>query len=234
MDGVNNAPDTGATEDRGTVEDTLRQRANRHQARYGMLFDCFRHVITDSCVLYLGAGDGKWCTDLAQAGALQVVGVEAHGDLIDRFEDLPSIGARERVDMRRAAPLDFLQTAADMDKRFDLVVLMDVLRDVADLHEVFQDIAKLRPRMVMGDGVLATSPDPLLRMEPRRAAGGAARAPHLIPSRGAITQAATANGFEVDWTDWTQLPKSLRDGLSDYYRSGPIARASFTLIDAAI
>lgn len=54
----------------------------------------------------------------------------------------------------------------------------------------------------------------------------------MIPSRGAITQAATANGFEVDWTDWTQLPPSLREGLSDYYRSGPIARASFTLIDA--
>ncbi|WP_428511381.1 class I SAM-dependent methyltransferase [Roseovarius sp.] len=232
MDDLNNAPDRGATGDPGTVEVTLRQRANRRQARYGMLFDCFRHVITDSSVLYLGAGDGKWCADLAQAGALQVVGVEAQDELIAQFDGLPSIGARERVEMRRAAPLDFLQTAADMDKRFDLVVLMDVLRDVSDLHEVFEDIARLRPRMVMGDGVLATSAEPLLRLEPRRAAGGTARAPHMIPSRGAITQAATANGFEVDWTDWTQLPPSLREGLSDYYRSGPIARASFTLIDA--
>ncbi|WP_420556312.1 class I SAM-dependent methyltransferase [Roseovarius sp.] len=232
MDGLNDAPDTGAAGDPGTVEVTLRQRANRRQARYGMLFDCFRHVITDSSVLYLGAGDGRWCADLAQAGALQVVGVEAQDELIARFDGLPSIGARERVEMRRAAPLDFLQTAADMDKRFDLVVLMDVLRDVSDLHEVFEDIARLRPRMVMGDGVLATSAEPLLRLEPRRAAGGTARAPHMIPSRGAITQAATANGFEVDWTDWTQLPPSLREGLSDYYRSGPIARASFTLIDA--
>ncbi|MBY5989352.1 class I SAM-dependent methyltransferase [Roseovarius atlanticus] len=232
MDGLNDAPDTGAAGDPGTVEVTLRQRANRRQARYGMLFDCFRHVITDSSVLYLGAGDGRWCADLAQAGALQVVGVEAQDELIARFDGLPSIGARERVEMRRAAPLDFLQTAADMDKRFDLVVLMDVLRDVSDLHEVFEDIARLRPRMVMGDGVLATSAEPLLRLEPRRAAGATARAPHMIPSRGAITQAATANGFEVDWTDWTQLPPSLREGLSDYYRSGPIARASFTLIDA--
>lgn len=232
MDGLNDAPDTGAAGDPGTVEVTLRQRANRRQVRYGMLFDCFRHVITDSSVLYLGAGDGRWCADLAQAGALQVVGVEAQDELIARFEGLPSIGARERVEMRRAAPLDFLQTASDMDKRFDLVVLMDVLRDVSDLHEVFEDIARLRPRMVMGDGVLATSAEPLLRLEPRRAAGATARAPHMIPSRGAITQAATANGFEVDWTDWTQLPPSLREGLSDYYRSGPIARASFTLIDA--
>lgn len=171
MDGLNDAPDTGAAGDPGTVEVTLRQRANRRQARYGMLFDCFRHVITDSSVLYLGAGDGRWCADLAQAGALQVVGVEAQDELIARSDGLPSIGARERVEMRRAAPLDFLQTAADMDKRFDLVVLMDVLRDVSDLHEVFEDIARLRPRMVMGDGVLATSAEPLLRLEPRRAAG---------------------------------------------------------------
>lgn len=231
MDGLNEAPDPRITEVGGAVEDTMRQRANRRQARYGMLFDCFRHVVTDSSVLYLGAGDGKWCADLAQAGALQVVGVEAQGEMIDRFDDLPSIGARERVEMRHAAPLDYLQTAADMSKRFDLVVLMDVLRDVSDLHGIFADVAKLRPRMVMGDGVVANSPDPVLRLEPRRATDGTAQPPHMIPSRGAINQAATAAGFDVDWTDWTQLPPTLRDGLSDYFRNDSISRASFTLID---
>lgn len=231
MDGLNDAPGTGTTEGSDAVEETLRQRANRRQARYGMMFDCFRHVITDSSVLYLGAGDGKWCADLAQAGALQVVGVEAQREMIDKFDDLPAIGARERVELRHAAPLDYLQTAADMGKRFELVVLMDVLRDVSDLHGIFADIATLRPRMVMGDGVVANSEEPVLRLEPRRATGGTARPPHMIPSRGAISQAATAAGFEVDWTDWTQLPPFLREGLSDYYRDGPVARASFTLID---
>lgn len=230
MDGLNDAPAVGGTDGNCAVEDTLRQRANRRQARYGMLFDCFRHVITDSSVLYLGAGDGKWCADLAQAGALQVVGVEAQADLVARFEDLPAIGARERVEMRHADPLDFLQHAADRAKRFELVVLMDVLRDVSDLHGVFADVAMLRPRMVLGDGVVAGSNDPVLRLEPRRASGGPSRPPHMIPSRGAITQAAEAAGYEVDWTDWTQLPPGLRDGLSDYYRTGPIGRASFTLI----
>jgi len=231
MDGLNDAPSTGTTEGSDAVEETLRQRANRRQARYGMMFDCFRHVITDSSVLYLGAGDGKWCADLAQAGALQVVGVEAQREMIDKFDNLPAIGARERVELRHAAPLDYLQTAADMGKRFELVVLMDVLRDVSDLHGIFADIATLRPRMVMGDGVVANSEEPVLRLEPRRATGGTARPPHMIPSRGAISQAATAAGFEVDWTDWTQLPPILREGLSDYYRDGPVARASFTLID---
>lgn len=231
MDGLNDAPGTGTTEGSDAVEETLRQRANRRQARYGMMFDCFRHVITDSSVLYLGAGDGKWCADLAQAGALQVVGVEAQREMIDKFDNLPAIGARERVELRHAAPLDYLQTAADMGKRFELVVLMDVLRDVSDLHGIFADIATLRPRMVMGDGVVANSEEPVLRLEPRRATGGTARPPHMIPSRGAISQAATAAGFEVDWTDWTQLPPVLREGLSDYYRDGPVARASFTLID---
>lgn len=231
MDGLNDAPGTGTTEGSDAVEETLRQRANRRQARYGMMFDCFRHVITDSSVLYLGAGDGKWCADLAQAGALQVVGVEAQREMIDKFDNLPAIGARERVELRHAAPLDYLQTAADMGKRFELVVLMDVLRDVSDLHGIFADIATLRPRMVMGDGVVANSEEPVLRLEPRRATGGTARPPHMIPSRGAISQAATAAGFEVDWTDWTQLPLVLREGLSDYYRDGPVARASFTLID---
>ncbi|WP_057790152.1 methyltransferase domain-containing protein [Roseovarius atlanticus] len=230
MDGLNDTPAPGTSDENGAVQDTLRQRANRRQARYGMLFDCFRHVITDSSVLYLGAGDGHWCADLAQAGALQVVGVEAQADLVARFEDLPAIGARERVEMRHAAPLDFLQDAADRARRFELVVLMDVLRDVGDLYGILADVAALRPRMVLGDGMVANSDDPILRLEPRRATGGTARPPHMIPSRGAITQAAEAAGFEVDWTDWTQLPPALRDGLSDYYRTGPICRASFTLI----
>ena len=92
------------------------------------------------------------------------------------------------------------------------------------------DVAALRPRMVLGEGVVTNSCDPILRLEPRRATGGTARPPHMVPSRGAITQAAEAAGFEVDWTDWTQLPPGLRDGLADYYRTGPICRASFTLI----
>ncbi|MGK7755615.1 MULTISPECIES: class I SAM-dependent methyltransferase [unclassified Roseovarius] len=230
MDGLNDATAPGKNDDSGAVDDTLRQRANRRQARYGMLFDCFRHVITDSSVLYLGAGDGRWCADLAQAGALQVVGVEAQAELVARFDNLPAIGARERVEMRHAPPLDFLQNAADRDKRFELVVLMDVLRDVSDLHGIFADVAALRPRMVLGDGVMANTCDPILRLEPRRATGGTARPPHMIPSRGAITQAAEAAEFEVDWTDWTQLPQGLRDGLADYYRNGPISRSSFTLI----
>ncbi|MFN3210598.1 MAG: class I SAM-dependent methyltransferase, partial [Roseovarius sp.] len=103
---------------------------------------------------------------------------------------------------------------------------------VTDLHGIFADIATLRPRMVTGDGVVAGTDDPVLRLEPRRAMAGAAYAPVLIPSRGAIDQAAISAGFDVDWTDWTQLPSRLRAGLSDYYREGPIGRASFTLIQA--
>lgn len=213
-----------------TVDDSVAHRANRAQARHGMLVDCFRHVIADMSVLCLGAGDGAWCGELAKAGALQVVGVEAQASLIDKFHRVPMLGARERIEMRQADPVQFLQEQATAGARFDVVMMLDVLRDTAAIHQVFADLADLGPIMVLGDDLMARTDEPVLRLEARRGPMDSRAAPHLIPSRGAITQSAKAAGFDVDWTDWTQVPEDMRSGLSDYYRTGPVGRASFTLV----
>ncbi|MCR9113160.1 MAG: class I SAM-dependent methyltransferase [Rhodobacteraceae bacterium] len=204
--------------------------ANRHQARHAMLVDSFRHVIADSTVLFLGAEDGRWCCDMAAAGALRVIGAEENADLVNAFLRLPGVGMRERIDMRVADPLMLLVDEVRAKAQHDVVVLFDVLEDEADLHAVLAQIAALSPLMVLGDGLFARTDVPLLRIEKHRGPVSGRERPRLIPSRGALSMAAEAAGFEVDWADWDMLPEHVRGGLSDYYQSGPMVRASFTLL----
>jgi hypothetical protein len=215
----------------GTVEETGNgMLANRHQARHAMMIDSFRHVIADATVLVLGAEDGRWCCDMAAAGALHVVGIEENADLVAAFNRLPGLGMRERIEMRCDRPLEALDDEADGSRTHDVVALFDALEDVADLHTVFARIRLLRPLMVLGDGLFARTDVPLLRFERHRGPVASRRGVRLIPSRGAVTMAAQDAGFEVEWTDWDMLPEAARAGLSDYYQSGPLSRASFTLL----
>ena len=204
--------------------------ANRHQARHAMLVDSFRHVIADATVLLLGAEDGRWCCDMAAAGALQVTGIEENADLVAAFRRLPGLGMRERIEMRSDTPMEALRDEVEEARTHDVVALFDVLEDVTDLHAVFARIRLLRPLLVLGDGLFARSEVPLLRYDRHRGPVAGRGRVRLIPSRGAVTMAAQDAGFEVDWTDWKMLPEDARGGLSDYYQSGPLSRATFTLL----
>lgn len=204
--------------------------ANRMQARHAMLVDAFRHAIADATILLLGAEDGRWCYSFAAAGALQVVGVESCGELVDRFARLPDIGLRERIDLRNADALAEMTAEAHAGRRYDVVVLFDVLEGAVPLHDWFSAIMALHPRLVIGDGLFATTDDPIMALEkPRRPVHGAT-ATRLIPSHGAIAMASRDAGFDLDWIEWGRLHDDGRLGLSDYYQHGRKSRGSFTLM----
>jgi len=214
----------------GFFESEVNMMANRMQARHAMLVDGFRHVIADSTVLLLGAEDGRWCYSFAAAGALQVVGVEPCGELVERFSRLPDIGLRERIDLRNADVLEEMIAEAQAGRRYDVVVLFDVLEGAVPLHDWFMAIMALHPRLVIGDGLFATTNDPIMALErPRRPIHGAT-ATRLIPSHGAIAMASRDAGFDLDWIDWGRLHDDGRLGLSDYYQNGSKSRGSFTLM----
>ncbi|MFO7769994.1 MAG: class I SAM-dependent methyltransferase [Roseovarius gahaiensis] len=214
----------------GFFESDINMMANRMQARHAMLVDGFRHVIADSTVLLLGAEDGRWCYSFAAAGALQVVGVEPCSALVERFSRLPDIGLRERIDLRSADVLAEIIAEAHAGRRYDVVVLFDVLEGAAPLHDWFNAIMALHPRLVIGDGLFATTHDPIMALEkPRRPIHGAT-ATRLIPSHGAIAMASRDAGFDLDWIDWGRLHDDGRLGLSDYYQNGSKSRGSFMLM----
>jgi hypothetical protein len=216
----------------GFFGDDVTLAANRTQARHGMLVDGFRHVIADSTVLLLGAGDGRWCHAYAAAGALRVIGVEARRAEVARFGRLPEVGLRSRIEMRCADPQEALRAEAAAGERHDVIALFDMLEGCADLPGLLSMMARLRPRLVIVDGLFAVSEAPVLLMEHARRPVCGAPGLRLLPSRGAVALSARVAGFELDWIDWTMLEAQARLGLSDYFQSGAKCRASFTLVPA--
>ncbi|MGX0976114.1 hypothetical protein ACSSVY_001828 [Roseovarius sp. MBR-51] len=202
---------------------------NRAQARHAMLIDAFRHAIADSTVMLVGAGDGAWCYALAAAGGLQVVGIETDAGLVERFGRLPDVGLRERIDLRCADPIEEIRSEVRAGRQYDVIILFDLLEHGADLHDLFGLIRELEPRLVVVDGWFVASEDPILWIErSREVLAGRAR-PTRVPSQGAAAMVAFDSGFDLDWIDWTVLDPDVRQGLEDYYATGPKLRASFTL-----
>lgn len=202
---------------------------NRAQARHALLVDAYRHAIADSTVMLVGAGDGAWCYALAAAGALQVVGIEAEAALVERFGRLPDVGLRERIDLRCADPVEEIRSEVRAGRQYDVVILLDLLELVADLHDLFGLIRELDPRLVVVDGRFVDTEEPILWIDrTREAVAGRAR-PALVPGRGAVAMVAYDTGFDLDWIDWSQLDPEVRQGLEDSYIAGPGMRASFTL-----
>lgn len=209
---------------------SLEQSRSRHQARHAMILDCFRHMIADSTVLCLGAGDGQWCRDLAMAGALHVLGVEESPALVEAFKRTAGIGAAERIEMIAAMPHSKLAELAEAGRQIDVILAFDLFENTGDLAGIFTHLMQLRPRVVFADGLITPAEDPVLRLQRVRTKAQVGAQMRLIPSPEAIEMVARYTGFEVDWTDWEQIPEAARSGLGDYYRSGPVVRSSFTMI----
>ena len=213
----------------GFFEGDVTLMVNRRQARHAMLVDGFRHAISDSTVLLLGAEDGGWCYTFAAAGALQVVGVERDAELVEKFLTLPDIGLRERIDLRHAEPLDELEAEALMEQRYDIVAMFDFLEDRRDIIELFELVARLKPQLVLVDGLFDTSGEAVFALDKHRRSVAKRKRSTLIPSRGIAELAASEIGYDLDWLDWNNLSDDARMGLSDYYQQGRRCRGSYVL-----
>lgn len=227
---VNHMPENPEEDHSKAVNLSVEQSRSRHQARHAMILDCFRHMIADSTVLCLGAGEGQWCRDLAMAGALHVFGVEESPAMVEAFKRSAGIGAAERIEMAVGAPHEKLAELAEAGRQIDVVLGFDLFENTGDLARIFTHLMQLRPRVVFSDGLITPADDPVLRLQRIRTKAQVGAQMRLIPSPTAIEMVAKFTGFEVDWTDWEQIPESARSGLGDYYRSGPVVRSSFTMI----
>ncbi|MEM7074805.1 MAG: class I SAM-dependent methyltransferase [Pseudomonadota bacterium] len=222
--------ESGVEDHTKAVNLSLEQSRSRHQARHAMILDCFRHLIADSTVLCLGAGDGQWCRDLAMAGALHVLGVEDSAALVESFRRSAGLGAGERIEMIPGNPQDILSDLAAERRQFDVVVSFDLFENTGDLASIFTHLMQLRPRIVFADGLITRMDDPVLRLQRVRSKAQVGTQMRLVPSPAAIEMVAKFSGFDVDWTDWEQLPETARAGLADYFRSGPVVRSSLTML----
>lgn len=199
----------------------------RLDLRHRFLVAPFHDVLQGARVLDLGAHDGRWSYALSQAGAAEVVGIEARPELIARLAEFPDTPARARIDLRHGDLHEALDAFARDGERFDVVALFGIFYHVMDHFRVLDRIRALGPRAVIIDGEFMKGANPfiqLVREDPTKDLNAAPQVPGQamaikgIPSGVAMERMAEALGFAHDWLDWDAVAPADRGPVGDYYR----------------
>lgn len=199
---------------------------NRLNIRHEFIVDAFRDDLSGARVLDLASHDGRWSYALSAAGAREVVGVEARGDLIKQFEDYPDDEARSRIRLIEADVFEELPRMADAGERFDVVAIFGLFYHVMDHYRLLKQVHALGPRLVIIDSEFLNRDRPLIKLMLERTGShlntiahtdGQSAAPIGIPSRSAVDMMAETLGYATTWSDWSVVPEDRRRGLKEYF-----------------
>ncbi len=202
----------------------VRDRAwiNRHAQRLDYFWrpfiDAHPEAIRDGRVLDLGCNAGFWTLQSLQAGAREVVAIDARKLHIDQFE----LVMRARgVDQRRYRLLQANIFELDYSSlgRFDTVLLLGLLYHVAKPMELFERIAMLAAPYLIIDTKVSRAQAPVIEVhhedleDPRMAADHTVV---FVPSCSAIEMMLDVFGYDVEritprFSDW-EGAEDFRDG----------------------
>jgi SAM-dependent methyltransferase len=207
-----------------------RTSLNRLNKRHRFLVEPYRADLDGSSVLDIGAYDGRWSYALSEAGAREVVAIEAREESMALFESYPPGPIKDRVRYVQGDVQDVLPRMIADGTRYDVVALFGFLYHVMDHYNLLKQIAQLGPRLVIIDSEFTMSPRPAIRLVREKTDNdhnsiahvpGQTKAPVGIPSRLALTWMAASLGYGVEWADWESLKPRERRGLDGYFTEPP-------------
>jgi len=205
--------------------DTMVARMN---LRHKFLVEPFEEEIRGSRVLDIAAHDGRWSYALAAAGAAEVHGVEARGELIARYAGYPDSDFKERVTLKQNDLYRELDQLIEDRARFGIVALYGILYHVMDHYGLLAKVARLKPNLIIIDSEFITNDNPMIQISKEKTdnvlnAIGQVPAQETtlvgIPSTAALERMADVLGYKYEWMDWDCVPMKLRVGVHDYYRN---------------
>lgn len=198
----------------------------RLNARWEFLVEPFLPEIGGARVLDLASHDGRWCYAFAAAGAREVVGIEARGDLIQQFELYPDPDLRGRIDLRQGDLFEELEAMVRAGERFDVVGVLGILYHVMDHHRLLKLVRLLGPGLVIVDSDFIVARNPMIQLVRERTDQRINTTAHFdgqqvamvgIPSTRAMEFMAETLGFEITWADWSTSPQAGQRHLGDYF-----------------
>jgi SAM-dependent methyltransferase len=207
-----------------------RNSRNRLNKRHRFLVEPYRADLAGSSVLDIGAYDGRWSYALSEAGAREVVGVEAREESTALFASYPPGPIKDRVRFVQGDVQDVLPRMIADGTTFDVVALFGFFYHVMDHYTLLKQISQLGPRLVIIDSEFAMSPRPVIRLVREKTDNdhnsiahvpGQTKAPVGIPSKLALTWMAASLGYAVEWADWESLEPRERRGLDGYFTEPP-------------
>ncbi len=213
---------------------------DRMNLRHRLLVAPFRGELDGVRVLDLGAHDGRWSYALAEAGAAEVVGVEARQELIDRFRLFPDTPYKSRVRLMQGDIFDVLQGFVEDGEEFDVVAVFGIFYHIIEHFRLLKLIKEIGATVVLIDSEfsLATRPridlyfeDTSLQINAAPQESGQSRAIIGIPTRKATSKMAQALGFDIVWSEADQAFRPGTVGVGDYFRRKEKQRAFCTLFN---
>lgn len=206
--------------------------------RRRFLIEAFATDIEGASVLDLASHDGRWCYAFAGAGAASVFGVEARGELIDRFRHFPDAALRAKVTLKQNDLYAELEDHVARGETYDVIGVFGILYHVMDHHRLLLLLKALSPKLIIVDGEFLVDKRPIIRLTRERTDKALNAVAHYagqeiatagIPSFRAMEVMAETLGYSLSWSDWKQLPSKERNGVKDYYRRKDMRRATCSL-----
>lgn len=212
----------------------------RLNKRHRMIVEPFRGQLAGTRVLDLAAHDGRWSYALAEAGAGEVIGVEARQELIDRFEHFPASDFKQRVELRQGDLFEALEDFVDDGEEFDVVALYGIYYHIMDHFRVLKLIRDLGAGVILIDSEFLLRPGPVIELVFERTHKSLNAVPQIrgqeravigIPSFKAMESMAHALDYDVIWTNTDEVFGADTAGIQDYFSKTKKRRAFCTLID---
>ena len=206
----------------------------RLNKRHRLIVDLFRDDLRGARVLDLAAHDGRWAYALAEAGAAEVIAIEARQDLIDRFELFPHATFKSRINLRQGDIFEVLAEFVDAGEQFDIVAVFGIFYHMMDHFRLLRLIRQIGAWKVLLDSDFAMRKAPVIELVFEQTSRDLNAAPQIpgqeraiigIPSPRALENMALALRFDVSWSDAEAAFGDDRRGIRDYFRAEGKRRA---------
>jgi len=199
----------------------------RLNKRHQMIVEPFRGELDGARVLDLAAHDGRWSYALADAGAAEVVGIEARQELVDRFQKFPETEFKARVDLRQGDIFAALEGFIAKGEQFDVVAVYGIFYHIMDHFRLLQLIRQVGAKVILIDSEFSVKKMPIIDLVFEQTANALCAAPQMpgqekaiigIPSFMAMNSMARALDFDVVWTRSHEMYREDKRGVQDYFR----------------
>ncbi|MEO1344260.1 MAG: class I SAM-dependent methyltransferase [Pseudomonadota bacterium] len=218
----------------GEKPNTIFRLVQRHR----LIIDPFAEQIADARILDLAAHDGRWSYALANAGAKNVIGVEARQELIDRFVHFPQTDVKSRVTLIQNDLYAELEARVIAGETFDVVAVYGIFYHIMDHFRLLSLVEKLKPTLVIIDSEFIKADNAIVQVlkeeisNPLNAVSDIPDVTHTVvgvPSKRTMQFMAEALRMDLTWVDHDLILEGDQTGMSDYYREGRKARFACAL-----
>jgi len=194
-------------------------KSNRLNNRHKAIIGTNSAMFLGATVLDLGCHDGRWIFAAINAGAKEVVGIEARDVLINK--------AYFNLDKEGVIPSkyslingDITKDLLKIGKTFDIILCLGVLYHIPDCVKLLFDLAELGPKYIIIDSETVKSSKPIFYLKLERTIDisngiGNHEALVSIPSFEAIKTTLKYLNYTIKQYNWASNTKDWY-GCSDY------------------